>query len=60
MSASVRTETPVTHATGRRFQWRVVDIVIASVVAVACAVIFIVWNTAYSILGAPSARCCRG
>lgn len=51
MSASARTETPVTYAAGRRLQWRVVDIVIASVIAVACAVIFIVWNTAYSIPG---------
>lgn len=28
-------------------QWRVVDIVVASVIAVACAVLFIVWNFAY-------------
>ncbi len=33
-------------------QWRVVDIVIASIVAVACAVIFVVWNTGYKIPGA--------
>ncbi|RIX28936.1 ECF transporter S component [Amnibacterium setariae] len=29
--------------TGRTLRWRVVDIVVASVVAVACAVIFIAW-----------------
>ncbi|WP_230206498.1 ECF transporter S component [Microbacterium gorillae] len=27
--------------------WRVVDIVVASVIAVACAVLFIIWNFAY-------------
>lgn len=44
MSASARTQTG-----GRRLQWRVVDIVVASVVAVACSVIFVVWNVAYEI-----------
>ncbi|MEL5990868.1 ECF transporter S component [Microbacterium phosphatis] len=31
----------------RRLQWRIVDIVVASIVAVACAVIFAVWNVGY-------------
>lgn len=29
------------------WRWRVVDIVVASVVAVACAALFLVWNVAY-------------
>ncbi|MGK9221598.1 MULTISPECIES: ECF transporter S component [unclassified Microbacterium] len=36
-------------ATGRRFTWRVVDIVVASVIGVACAVVFLVWNIAYEL-----------
>lgn len=32
-------------------QWRVVDIVVASIVAVACAVVFIVWNVGYEVPG---------
>lgn len=30
-----------------RFRWRVVDIVIASVIGVACAAVFLLWNVAY-------------
>lgn len=30
-----------------RLRWRVVDIVVASVIAVACAALFLVWNVAY-------------
>jgi energy-coupling factor transport system substrate-specific component len=30
-----------------RFRWRVVDIVVASVIAVACAAVFLLWNVAY-------------
>ena len=33
--------------TTRRLRWRVVDIVVASVLAVAASFLFIVWNTAY-------------
>src|SRR5690606_15561811 len=29
------------------WRWRVVDIVVASVIAVACAVIFLLWNVGY-------------
>ncbi|MBO3662571.1 ECF transporter S component [Microbacterium stercoris] len=49
-SASPKTETA--SANTRRLSWRVVDIVVASVVAVACAVIFIVWNVGYEAPGA--------
>ena len=31
------------------WKWRVVDIVMASIIAVACAVLFIVWNFAYEV-----------
>jgi energy-coupling factor transport system substrate-specific component len=34
------------------WRWRVVDIVVASVIAVACAVVFLLWNVGYQ---APSA-----
>lgn len=30
-----------------RFRWRIVDIVVASVIAVACALIFLLWNVGY-------------
>ncbi len=30
-----------------RFRWRVVDIVIASVIGVACAAVFLLWNVGY-------------
>lgn len=35
-------------ATPGRFRWRVVDIVVASVIAVACAAIFLLWNIGYA------------
>ena len=34
------------------WRWRVVDIVVASVIAVACAVVFLVWNVGYEAPGA--------
>jgi energy-coupling factor transport system substrate-specific component len=40
-STSTRTNPPATGT--RRLQWRVVDIVVASVIAVACAVVFLAW-----------------
>ncbi len=33
-----------------RFRWRVVDIVVASVIAVACGVVFLLWNVAYPLI----------
>jgi energy-coupling factor transport system substrate-specific component len=51
------TSTSTRRASRRGFadivwRWRVVDIVVASVIAVACAVVFLVWNVGYE---APSA-----
>lgn len=50
------TSRPVTGiastASGTRiWRWRVVDIVVASVIAVACAAIFLLWNVAYEVPG---------
>lgn len=48
---NISTSTPPTTAsTGggyRRFQWRVVDIVVASVIGVASGLIFLLWNIGY-------------
>ncbi|MGF3056250.1 ECF transporter S component [Microbacterium sp. YY-01] len=33
----------------RSLRWRVVDIVVASVIAVACAAVFLVWNVGYEV-----------
>ncbi len=38
--------TPITTPTGSRFAWRVVDIVVASVIGVASGLVFVVWNIA--------------
>lgn len=49
------TSTPIASRRGFAgivWRWRVVDIVVASVIAVACAVVFLVWNVGYQ---APSA-----
>ncbi|TQL48191.1 energy-coupling factor transport system substrate-specific component [Homoserinimonas aerilata] len=37
----------------RNHRWRVVDIVVASVIGVAAGLIFVVWNSAYEPLSAP-------
>ena len=45
---------PTGTATARRadvWRWRVVDIVVASVVAVACAVVFLLWNVGNEVPG---------
>lgn len=52
MSTSASTSTTTPAAVGRNLRWRVVDIVVASVIAVACAVLFLLWNVGYE---APSA-----
>jgi len=50
---STSTSTPRTAPSGRRgfaaitWRWRVIDIVIASVIAVASAAVFLVWNIGY-------------
>ncbi|HET8927532.1 MAG TPA: ECF transporter S component [Microbacterium sp.] len=40
------------QASVRRLRWRVVDIVVASVIAVACGFLFYVWNFGYEAPGA--------
>ena len=53
MSTSTSTPTLARRGFGDIvWRWRVVDIVVASVIAVACAVVFLVWNVGYE---APSA-----
>ena len=42
---SVSSSTPT--ATTRRFRWRIVDIVVASVIGVASGLIFLAWNVGY-------------
>ncbi|MDI2097759.1 ECF transporter S component [Ruicaihuangia caeni] len=37
----------------RSLRWRVVDIVVASVIGVACGVLFVVWNVADNVIGDP-------
>lgn len=44
---SVRTAAPRGLGRPELWRWRVVDIVVASVVAVACAVVFLIWNVGY-------------
>lgn len=50
---STTVSTPASTAKGLRrpelWRWRVVDIVVASVIAVACAVIFLLWNVGYEV-----------
>lgn len=41
------TSASTTRTTAGRFRWRVVDIVVASVIAVACAAVFLLWNVGY-------------
>jgi energy-coupling factor transport system permease protein len=45
------TTTETRSSTARTLRWRVVDIVVASVVAVACGVLFIVWIPVSSLFG---------
>jgi energy-coupling factor transport system substrate-specific component len=39
--------------TARSYRWRVVDIVVASVLAVAAGLVFVIWNVASNPIGAP-------
>lgn len=39
--------------TGRVFRWRIVDIVVASVLAVAAGLVFVLWNIASNPISAP-------
>ncbi|QYH35806.1 ECF transporter S component [Salinibacterium sp. M195] len=47
------TSTPTPTPLRSRFQWRVIDIVVASVIGVASGLIFVVWNVASSPVTAP-------
>lgn len=47
-SSTTRPSTP-----GSRFQWRVIDIVVASVIGVASGLIFVIWNVASTPALAP-------
>lgn len=49
---STRSTTPTTTPR-RSLRWRVVDIVVASVIAVAASVVFFVWNIAHDAVTAP-------
>lgn len=44
---------PPVQVTGRSYRWRVVDIVVASVLAVASGLVFVMWNVASNPIGAP-------
>ncbi|TFC95793.1 MULTISPECIES: ECF transporter S component [Cryobacterium] len=50
MHATSTLLTPATSRQPRSYRWRVVDIVIASVIGVASGLIFVVWNQAYNPL----------
>lgn len=47
MSTSTSTSASVAKTTPRNLRWRVVDIVVASVLGVAAGLIFLAWNTLY-------------
>ncbi|WP_299167330.1 ECF transporter S component [uncultured Arthrobacter sp.] len=46
------THSPTPSTSRRRYEWRVVDIVVASVIAVAVGVIFFAWSLGYSGISA--------
>ncbi|MBO9625065.1 MAG: ECF transporter S component [Microbacterium sp.] len=48
-AAQTAASAQTTSTSPRVLRWRVVDIVVASVVAVACAVIFLLWNVGYEV-----------
>jgi energy-coupling factor transport system substrate-specific component len=48
--ASTGLVTPAAPSTPRNLRWRVVDIVVASVIGVASGLVFVVWNAAYNPL----------
>lgn len=47
-----QTQTSAQSAKRRRYEWRVVDIVVASVIAVAVGVVFFAWSAGYSGISA--------
>ena len=50
-SAKAAQQAASTSTRQRVLRWRVVDIVVASVIAVACSVIFLLWNVGYEVPG---------
>ncbi|WP_150308565.1 ECF transporter S component [Planctomonas psychrotolerans] len=52
-STTTATTTPSGRRTRPNPRWRVVDIVVASVIGVASGLIFVAWNVAYNPLSAP-------
>ncbi|GAA2232454.1 ECF transporter S component [Herbiconiux moechotypicola] len=52
-TASTRGASPRPTARRRSYRWRVVDIVVASVIGVASGLVFWVWNLTYSPLSTP-------
>ena len=52
-STTTNTTNSVSTGTPRNYRWRVVDIVVASVIGVASGAIFLVWNVASEPLTAP-------
>ncbi len=52
-STTTNTTNSVSTGTPRSYRWRVVDIVVASVIGVASGAIFLVWNVASEPLTAP-------
>ena len=52
--------TPPATSTGSRFRWRVVDIVVASVIGVASGLVFVAWNVASNPVTDPLAALLPG
>jgi energy-coupling factor transport system permease protein len=52
--------TPSDTSVGSRFRWRVVDIVVASVIGVASGLVFVVWNVASNPVTGPLAALLPG
>ena len=51
MSTDIASDRPTSSP--RSYRWRVVDIVVASVLAVAAGLVFVLWNIASNPIGAP-------
>ncbi|TQR84930.1 hypothetical protein D8S82_19170 [Mycobacterium hodleri] len=51
MSTDIVSDRPISSP--RSYRWRVVDIVVASVLAVAAGLVFVLWNIASNPIGAP-------
>ena len=53
MHATVTSTTSTVRPDGRRLRWRVVDIVVASVIGVAVGVVFWAWGVVWGPISAP-------